>query len=171
MLAILAPTQPFFERPETWVAVAFFLFVGLLLYYGVPRLVTKALDDRADAIRRELDEARRLREEAQNLLADYQRKAREVEQEAQAIIDHAKREAEALATETRQSLKESVARRARQAEDKIARAEAQALGEVRSAAVDTAIATAEKILRARTTGATGDRLVAESIENLRGKLN
>jgi F-type H+-transporting ATPase subunit b len=171
MLTMLASSGPFFERPDTWVAVAFFLFIGLLFYYGVPGLIGKALDDRADAIRKELDEARRLREEAQDLLADYQRKAREAEQEAATIVDQAKREAEALAAETRKSLQESVARRTKQAEEKIARAETQAVGEVRAAAVETAIGTAEKILRNKASGSTGDRLISDSIEALRGKLN
>jgi F-type H+-transporting ATPase subunit b len=171
MLMMLAADQPFLARPETWMAIAFFLFIGLLLYYGVPRLIGKALDDRADSIRKELDEARRLREEAQDLLADYQRKAREAEQEAQTIIEHAKREAEALAAETRHSLQESVARRAKQAEEKIARAETQAVSEVRAAAVESAINTAEKILRSKAGGETGNRLVNESINGLRGKLN
>lgn len=171
MLVMLAAELPFFERPETWVGIAFFLFVGLLIYYGVPGLIGKALDDRADAIRKELDEARRLREEAQDLLADYQRKAREAEQEAQTIIDQAKREAEAVAAETRQGLQESVARRTKQAEEKIARAESQAVGEVRAAAVETAISTAEKILREKAAGETGERLISESIDALRGRLN
>lgn len=171
MLTMLAANQPFFERPETWVGVAFFIFVGLMIYIGLPRIIGKALDDRADAIRRELDEARKLREDAQDLLAEYQRKARDAELEAQAIIDQAKREAEALASETRKALQESVARRTRMAEEKIARAETQAVGEVRSAAVEAAVATAEKLLRSKTPGSTGDRLIADSIQNLRGKLN
>ena len=74
-----------------WVLVSFIGFMALLAYYGVPRLIGKALDDRADAIRKELDEARRLREEAQALLADYQKKAKEAENEAKGIIDQAKR--------------------------------------------------------------------------------
>ena len=86
--------------PEFWVAVAFFGFVGLLIYYRVPAMIGKALDDRAEAIRQELDEARRLREEAQELLADYQRKTREAEEEAKAIVEQARREAEALSAET-----------------------------------------------------------------------
>lgn len=171
MFAMLAAEAPFFERPETWVGIAFFLFVGLLVYLRVPSLIAKALDDRADAIRKELDDARKLREEAENLLADYQKKAREAEEEAQGIIDQAKREAEALANETRAALQESVARRARQAEEKIARAEQQAVGEVRAAAVEAAISTAEKILKTKASGGTGDRLLSESIEALRGKLN
>ena len=86
-----------FENPTFWVAVSFTLFIALLARYNVHGLITKALDDRADTIRRELDEARRLREEAQQLLVDYQRKAREAEDEATAIVEEARRTAEAMA--------------------------------------------------------------------------
>ena len=121
------PNDPLF-----WVLVAFVAFLALLLYYKVPAIVAKALDDRADAIRKELDEARKLREEAQSLLSDYQRKAREAETEAQSIIEQAKIEAEALAADSRKALVESLERRSKIAEEKIARAESQAVSEVRS---------------------------------------
>jgi F-type H+-transporting ATPase subunit b len=156
---------------EFWVAVSFVAFFAVLLYYGVPGLIAKALDDRAAAIRKELDEARRLREEAQNLLADYQKKHRNAGQEAEAIIEQARHEAQAYAQETRTALAETLERRTRQAEEKIARAEAQAVDEVRAAAVDMAMAAAEKILREKTTGAGGAALVDESIRNLKGRLN
>jgi F-type H+-transporting ATPase subunit b len=157
--------------PVFWVMIAFFGFIGLLIYYKVPGMVTKALDARADVIRAELSEARRLRDEAQALLADYQRKSKEAENEARAIIEQAKRESEALASETRMSLSEAVERRTKLAEDKISRAEAQALSEVRASAVDNAIAAAEKILKARATGATAKALVDTGIRDLEGKLN
>ncbi len=160
-----------FATAEFWVAVAFFGFVGLLIYYNTPQLITKALDERADGIRRELDEARRLREEAQQLLADYQRKSREPEEEASAIIEQARREAEALAAETRQSLKESLERRSKLAEEKIARAEAQALNEVRAAAVESAVAAAERILKRKVTPEVNARLVDQSISEAKRKLN
>lgn len=163
---MLDPNDPLF-----WVLVAFLAFAGLVVYYRVPTLVGKALDDRADAIRRELDEARKLREDAQTLLADYQRKAREAESEAQTIIEQAKREAETLAADARKSLAESLSRRSKVAEEKIARAEAQALSEVRAAAVETALAATQEILKTRAGGATGDALISESINQLRGKLN
>ena len=159
------------EDPLFWVLVAFLAFIALLFYYKVPALVAKALDDRADAIRKELDEARKLREEAQSLLADYQRKAREAEKEAQSIIEQAKIEAQALAADSRKALTESLDRRSKIAEEKIARAEAQALGEVRSTAVETALAAAHEILKTRTGGSTGETLVSQSINDLRGKLN
>ncbi|HEX6610167.1 MAG TPA: F0F1 ATP synthase subunit B, partial [Hyphomicrobiaceae bacterium] len=82
-----------FFMAEFWVAVAFFIFVGIMIYMKVPGMVTKALDDRADAIRKDLDAARKLREEAQDLLADYQAKQRQAETEAQQIIQDARREA------------------------------------------------------------------------------
>jgi F-type H+-transporting ATPase subunit b len=160
------PSDPLF-----WVLVTFVAFVALLLYFGVPNAVTKALDDRADGIRKELDEARRLREEAQALLSDYQRKAREAEKEAQSIIEQAKREAEALAAESRKTLAENLDRRSKIAQDKIARAEAQAIGEVRSIAVETALAAAHEILKTRAAGSTGESLVSQSISDLRGQLN
>lgn len=139
---MLDPNNPLF-----WVLVAFLAFAALILYYRVPAAVGKMLDDRADAIRKELDEARKLREDAQSLLADYQRKAREADAEAQTIIEQAKREAELLAVDARKALAESLERRSKIAEEKIARAEAQALSEVRATAVETALAAARELLK------------------------
>lgn len=156
---------------EFWVAVSFVAFLGVLVYYKVPALIAKALDDRAAAIRKELDEARRLREEAQSLLNDYQKKHRNAALEAEAITQEARREAEAYAKETRAALAESLERRTRQAEEKIARAEAQAVDEVRAAAVDTALAAAERLLREKASGAAGAALIDDSIRNLKGRLN
>ena len=156
---------------EFWVAVAFVAFALILVYYKVPKLIAKALDDRAEAIRKELDEARRLREEAQALLADYQKKHRDVGQEADAIVEQARREAEALAQETRASLKDTLERRTRLAEDKIARAEAQAVDDVRASAIDAAVAAAERILREKTAGSGAAALIDQSIRDLKGRLN
>ncbi len=157
--------------PVFWVMIAFIGFVALLIYYGVPGIVGKALDDRATAIRADLDEARRLRDEAHALLADYQRRSREAEDETKTILEQAKREGEALAAETRKNLQESVERRTKLAEEKIERAEAQALSDVRTAAVESAIATAEKILKSRVAGATADTLIENGIRDLDGNLN
>ena len=157
--------------PVFWVMIAFIGFVALLIYYGVPGAVGKALDDRATAIRADLDEARRLRDEAHALLADYQRRSREAEDETKTILEQAKREGEALAAETRKNLQESVERRTKLAEEKIERAEAQALSDVRTAAVESAIAAAEKILKSRVAGATADTLIENGIRDLDGKLN
>ena len=172
MLTILAGgSGSLITKPEFWVAVSFFGFIGLLIYYQVPAMLGKALDDRADRIREELDEARRLREEAQALLVDYQKKREAAEEEAKAIVEQARREADSLAAETRKSLLETLERRGKLAEEKIARAEAQALAEVRSVAVDTAIAAAERVLAGKVSAQAGGGLVDQSIRNLKGKLN
>ena len=159
------------QMAEFWVAIAFVVFVLILIYYRVPALIAKSLDDRSEAIRKELDEARRLREEAQNLLADYQKKHRNVGQEADSILELARGEAEAFAQETRASLKDMLERRTRQAEDKIARAEAQAVDEVRAAAIELAVAAAEKILREKASGAAAAALIDQSIRDLKTRLN
>jgi len=159
------------QGPEFWVLISFLGFVALLVYYKVPGMLGKALDDRAEAIRRELDEARRLREEAQDLLADYQKKAQEAESEAKAIIEQARLEAAALSAETQRALQESLERRTRLAEEKIARAEAQAVADVRAAAVDKALTAAEAVLKNRAAGDLGNNLIDQSIRDLRSKLN
>jgi F-type H+-transporting ATPase subunit b len=159
------------QEPVFWTLIAMLMFLGIVFYMKVPAMIGKSLDARGEAIRKELDDARRLREEAQQLLADYQRKSREAEDEAKGIVEQAKREAEALATETRKSLAEGLERRTKAAEDKIARAEAQALSEVRSAAVTAAISAAESILKGKVAGGTSATLIDESIRNLKGRLN
>ena len=159
------------NSPEFWVAIAFLVFVGILVKMGVPALVTKALDDRADTVRKELDQARRLREEAQDLLADYQRKQRAADDEAKAIIEEARREAEAMKAESARTLKEQLERRTRLAEEKIARAEAQAVSEVRATAVDVAMSTAERLIAEKLAADGGADLMSRSIRDLRGKLN
>jgi len=161
----------FIFEPEFWVAVSFFLFLGLALYLGVHKKLATALDNRAAAITKELDEARRLREEAQAVLADYRKKQAGVESEVAAIVNLAAKEAESLAAETRASMKEHFERRAKLAEDKIARAEAQALADVRNAAVDAAVAAAESIIAAKLTPEAAAKLVGKSIDSLKSKLN
>lgn len=160
-----------FDNPEFWVLIAFLIFAGMLVSMKVPATVGKALDDRAAGIRKDLDDAARLRKEAEQLLADYQRKAREAEAEAKSIIEAAKREAENLAAETKKALAELIERRTKLAEDKIARAEAQAVSEVRATAVDVAVSAAETLLKAKLAGATATGLVEQSIRDLKGKLN
>ncbi|RTL72682.1 MAG: F0F1 ATP synthase subunit B [Hyphomicrobiales bacterium] len=156
---------------EFWVGVSFVIFIGILLYYKVPAMLTKLLDERAAGIRRELDEARRLREEAQALLSDYEKKHRNAAEEAQSIVENARREAETIAAEMRTNLKETLARRTRLAEEKIARAEAQAVNDVRAAAVERAIAAAERLLRERAAGAGGAALIDQGIRDLKTQLN
>jgi F-type H+-transporting ATPase subunit b len=156
---------------EFWVLITFIIFMGIVFYLRVPALIGKALDKRAEEIRSELDQARRLREEAQQLLADYQRKAREAEEEAKIIVEQAKHEAETLAAETKKALSENLARRTKLAEEKIARAGAQALSEVRTSAVAAAVSAAEKLLKERVAGNVAKGLIDTSISDLKGKLN
>jgi F-type H+-transporting ATPase subunit b len=160
-----------FQTPEFWVAVSFLGFVALLLKYKVPALMGRALDQRADGIRKELDDARRLRIEAQSLLEDYRRKHGEAQKEADAIVAAARKEAETIAAETRKGLLESVERRTKLAEEKIARAEAQAIADVRSAAVEAAVAAAEKLIGSRLTPQSGNSLIDRGIADLGKKLN
>jgi F-type H+-transporting ATPase subunit b len=160
-----------FAEPEFWVAVAFVIFVGVLIYVGVPKLVTKALDDRAKRVQDELDEARRLKEEAQKLLVEYKAKQRQADDEAAAIIAGAKAEAERFAAEAKTKMEEFVARRAKMAETTIAQAEAQAVADVRAAAADAAVSAAEKILTDSVKGKVADDLLARGISDVKTKLN
>jgi F-type H+-transporting ATPase subunit b len=157
--------------PEAWVAFAFLCFLGLLAYLGVYRKLIDSLDQRQARIKGDLDEAKRLREEAQALLADFERKGRAAESEAEAIIASAKAEAERLATEARSRMEDFVARRTKMAETKIAQAEAQALADVRSAAADAAVVAAEKILSTAAKGKVAEDLLAKGIEDVKNKFN
>jgi F-type H+-transporting ATPase subunit b len=156
---------------ETWVAVAFVIFLGVLAYVGVPKLIAKALDDRAARIKAELDDARKLKDEAAALLAEYQRKRTAAEAEAESIIAGAKDEAARMAAEAKAKIEEFVARRTKMAEAKIAQAEAQAAADVRAAAAEAAVAAAEKILSAEAKGALAGELIAKGIDDVRKKLN
>ena len=159
-----------FDAPF-WALVSLIVFLGILVYLKVPGQITAALDKRAQSIRNELDQTRKLREEAKALLADYQRRAREAEVEAEEIIDQAKREADALGVEAKKRIAEYVAGRTRLAEQKIAQAETQALLEVRALSADVAIAAAEKLLTARAKGEGGAALIDKAIGEVRSKLN
>ncbi len=151
--------------------IGLILFFALMIYLKVPGTLAGALDKRAAGIKNELDEARRLREEAQAVLAEYQRKASDAATEAGEIIEQAKREAEALGAEARQKMEDYVASRTRMAEQKIAQAEAQAIQEVKALSADVAIAAAEKILAAKIKGEAAETLIKRSIADVRGKLN
>jgi F-type H+-transporting ATPase subunit b len=159
------------HTPEFWVAVAFALFIAVLIYAGAFKKATEALDQRSARIKAELDEARRLRDEAGKLLAEYQRRQREAEREAEAIVAEAKAEAERVAAEARAKTEDFIARRTKLAETKIGQAEAQAVADVRAAAADAAVAAAETILRDTTKGKVADDLVARGIADVKSKLN
>jgi len=161
----------FIFEPEFWVAISFFIFLALVLYLGVHKKVVAALDARAATIAKELAETKRLREEAEKVLADYKRKEGDAAKEAQAIVSLATKEAEILAEETRRSMKEHFERRMKLAEDKIARAEAEALREVRNAAADAAVIAAQSLIAKSLTPETADKLVKQGIEALKSRLN
>ena len=156
---------------EFWVAVAFFVFVAFMGYVGAHRMILSALDQRRDRIKGELDEARRLREEAERVLAEYRRKQHEAENEAELIISNAQAEAERIAAEAHARLEELIARRTAIAQTKIAQAEAQAVADVRAAAADAAVAAAEKILKETAKGKLADDLIAKGIEDVKAKLH
>ncbi len=154
-----------------WAMVALVIFIGIVVYMGVPGMVGKSLDARAERIREELEEARRLREEAQQLLAEYQRKRKEAEREAGDIVAAAKREADMIVAEARTKTEEYVTRRTAMAETKIAQAERDAVNEVRSRAVDIAVEAAGRVMAQKIDRQTGAELFKASLKDVRGKLN
>jgi len=159
------------QDAETWVAIGFLIFVGVLIYVGLPKMIVGALDDRAKRVQDELDEARRLKDEAQKLLAEYRGKQQQAESEAASIIAGAKAEAERIAAESHAKMEDFVARRTKMAEGKIAQAEAQALADVRAAAAEAAVTAAEKILADTVKGKVAEDLIARGISDVKAKLN
>lgn len=149
--------------------LAFALFFGVLIWLKVPQAIFSALDARSQAIAKELHEARRMREEAEKLLADYQAKRAQAEAEAKAIVDTAKEQAAAVAEETRQSMQAAMARREKQVDDRIANAETKAVDDVRAAAAEAAIAAAERMIRERMNDATQAALVQEGVGEMARK--
>jgi F-type H+-transporting ATPase subunit b len=156
---------------EFWVAVAFGAFILVLAYFEVPKLIGKALDDRCEFLRKEIDDARRLREEAQSLLSDYREEHRNIGQQVDEILNQARRQTTALVHEARTSLKETLDRRSKAVEERIAGAEVHALKEVHEYAINAAASVAERMLGERTSGASGRGLVCRSIRGLRDRLN
>lgn len=161
---------PFYTEAHFWVNVAFLLVIGLA-WRPVARAIAAALDARSAKIKARIDEALRLREEAQELLATYQRKQRDAMREAEEIIAHAKAEAERLSRQAAQDLEHQMKRREQMALDRIAQAEAQALREVQNAAVEVAIGAATRVIGDTLTPAQRGKLVDELIKVLPGKLN
>lgn len=154
-----------------WAFVSLLIFLAIVIYLKVPAMLGKSLDERAERIRNELDEARRLREEAQQLLAEYQRKRKEAEQEASDIVAAAKREAGHLVDEAQKKTSEYVARRTALAEQKIAQAERDAIIEVRANAVDVAVEAARTVLAGKIDAKTDADLFKASVQEIKSKLN
>ncbi len=159
----------FIQEPEFWTALAFVIFV-VLMFKPVKKALMSGLDSRIEQIRSEVEEAQRLREEAQTLLASYQRKQREAAQEAEEIVKQAKEDAAIHRSEAEKALEELLKRQEALALEKIAQAESAAVQEVREIAVDLAIAATEKILAEKVQGELSDRLVDKAINELPQKL-
>lgn len=153
-----------------WALIALVIFIGLLVYFGIPRIIGKMLDGKIKQIETDIAEAKRLREEAAALLVEYEQKRVAAEREAQDIVTAAKQEAERLTIEAQASLTELVNRRTKAVEDKIAQAEAQAIGEVRSRSADIAIEAARVVL-ADEMNRNGGRIVDAAIADVSTKLN
>lgn len=159
-----------FSDPTFWVLVAFVIFVALVWKPGA-KAITQMLDDRAEKIRSDLDKAAKLREEAQALFAEYQKKQRDALQEAQAIVASAKAEAERLSAQAAAELETSLKRREQLALQRIAQAEQQAMADVRAAAVDLAMSATRKLLTEKVDTARHEALIESAIKELPGKLN
>lgn len=156
---------------EGYVAIAFVLFVGLLLYLKVPKMIAGALDGRATKVRSELDEAKRLRAEAEALLADYRAKAEQAGRDAETIVHTAQHEATLIVADARAQAEAVIARRMAMAETKIAAAERAAESQVRAQAVDFATAAAKRIIVAHDDPAEAARLTGASIGELDRRLH
>ena len=171
--ALAATEYGFFSLQNTdfVVLLAFLVVIGLLLYFRVPSTITGLLDRRAEGIRRDLDEARAVREEAQTLLASFDRKRQEMTEQASRIVAQAREEAQRAADQARVDAARSVERRLASAQEQIAAAEAKAIREVRDQAITVAIAAAREVLESQLTTADRDRLVESSIATVGQKLH
>jgi len=156
-----------FSDPTFWVAIAFLLCMVGLGFLKVHKMIGGMLDARADAIRAELDAAQKLREDAQALLAQYQRKQREAMQEAEQMVAHARHEAKRIVEQGQTQLSQSIERRERMAMTKISQAESDAIAEVRATAVDVAMAATEQVLRTQLSADRQARLVDDTIASLK----
>jgi F-type H+-transporting ATPase subunit b len=172
-LAATAPggahAVPFWQQPEIWLLVSFAIFVGLIARPAWQR-ITGGLDTRAERIQADLDEARRLREEAQTALANYQRKQRDAAKEAEEIIRHAEEEAKRLTLEAETALEETLTRRAALAQDKIAQSQARAIEEVKDEAVEVALAATRALIEERVDEAKDEALIDAAVKDLPAKL-
>lgn len=156
---------------QLWSQVALVLFLALAIYMGAPKMINKSLDDRAGKIKAELDAAKNLRVEAESLLSEYQKKRKEAEAEAAEILASAKREASAMAADAKAKTEEYVARRTALSEQKIKAAETDAINAVRAAAVDLAVAAAEKLIASKVDAATDATLFKNSVSEVKTRLN
>ncbi len=157
--------------PATWAAISFVGFLAVLFWKKVPAAINTSLDQRGQLIEKELEEARKLRVEAQDILADYQDRQKNAANEVAGIVEQAQREAESVAAETRENMKEMLARRLQAAEDRIVQAEHQAANEIRSIAADLSVAAAEKMMSQELAGSVNDTLFKDTLTDLKSRFN
>jgi F-type H+-transporting ATPase subunit b len=169
----LAAGDAFFSLSNTnfIVLLAFILFIAVLVYYKVPLMVGGMLDKRAEGIASEIEEAKALQEEAKSLLAEYERKHREVQDQADRIVAHAKEEAQIAADRAHEDLKKSIARRMAAAEDQIESAQSQAVKEVRDKAIAVAVAAARDVIAKQMSDSEREKLIDDSIAQVDAKLH
>lgn len=169
----MAATGPFVSLWNTnfVVLIAFLIFVGALVYLGVPRILGNMLDKRSAQIRAELDDAKALREEAQTVLASYERKHKEVQEQSARIVENAKTEARQAGEQAKRDLQDSMTRRMAAAQDQIASAQSKAVKEVRDQAVNVAIAAARDVIAKQMSAADANKLIDQSIETVEAKLH
>ncbi len=170
---VFAAGGPFFSmgNPEFVVVIGFVLFLSLLAYLKVPGLLGGMLDKRAEGIKSDLDEAKALREDAQTILASYERKQKEVQEQADRIVEAAKAEAENAAAEAKEDLKQSIKRRLAAADEQIASAQASAVKEVRDAAIAVSVAAANDVIAKQLSAADGNALIEDAIKDVADKLH
>ena len=156
---------------EIAVLIGFLLFVALMVWYRVPSLISGLLDKRAERIKDQLDEARQAREEAQQLLASFERKSAETQKEADAIVERARADAERASVQAKVDLQESIARKLKAAEERIGQAETAAVREVRNAAATAAVAAASNVLGRNVGGSQADGLIDDGIATVASRLN
>lgn len=168
-----AASGPFFSLHNTnfVVLLAFLVFIGVLIYFKVPAMLMGLLDKRAEKIQADLDEARNLREEAQKLVASYERKQKEMLSQAERIVEQARKEAVAVAEEARKDVEASIARRLAAAEEQIAQAEANAVKDVRNRAITVAVAAARDVLAGQMTASRSGNLIDAAIDEVNAKLH
>jgi F-type H+-transporting ATPase subunit b len=160
-----------FKDPETWVAISFLLFAGLLLYFKVPGKVAKTLDARSSAIAKELEEARKLRQEAEAILADYKRRTENAQAEAQSILSQAESDAAAYAKEARTAFDELITRRLNLAEQKIKLEEEKARKQIRAQAAELAVAAAEQLIEQKVSGKIAENMITASLDRIKKRLH
>lgn len=169
----LAASGPFFSLSNTnfVVLIAFILFIGVLFYFKVPSLLGGMLDKRAEGIAAEIEEAKALQEEAKKLLAEYERKQKEVQEQSERIVAQAREEAQLAADQAKEDLKASIARRLAAAEDQIASAESSAVKEVRDQAVGVAVMAARDVIAKQMTASDSNKLIDDAIAEVDAKLH